>query len=144
LQIFRLAGIYGPGRNPLERIKAGRERTIVKPGQIFNRIHVSDIAATVLAGVEAGDLASGVFNVTDDEPAAPQDVAAYAAGLLGIEPPPLISWEEAEKSITPMARSFYMETKRVRNSRIKDTLGVKLAYPTYREGLGAIARGLEG
>jgi nucleoside-diphosphate-sugar epimerase len=125
-------------------MKAGRERTIVKRAQVFNRIHVADIAATVLAGIEAGNRASGVFNVTDDEPAAPEDVAAFAAALLGTEPPPLVPWEEAEKSITPMARSFYMETKRVRNSRIKDTLGVKLAYPTYREGLGAIARGLEG
>jgi nucleoside-diphosphate-sugar epimerase len=144
LQIFRLAGIYGPGRNPLERMKAGRERTIVKPGQIFNRIHVADIAATVLAGIEAGARATGVFNVTDDEPAAPEDVAAYAAELLGIEPPPLVAWEEAEKTMTPMARSFYSETKRVRNERIKAELGVALAYPTYREGLGAFAEGLVG
>jgi nucleoside-diphosphate-sugar epimerase len=144
LQIFRLAGIYGPGRNPLERIKAGRERTIVKPGQVFNRIHVADIATTVIAGIETGNRATGVFNVTDDEPAPPQDVAAFAAELLGTEPPPLVAWEEAEKSMTPMARSFYMETKRMRNSRIKDSLGVELAYPTYREGLGDLARGLLG
>ncbi len=174
VQIFRLAGIYGPGRNPLERMKAGRERTIVKPGQVFNRIHVADIATTVIAGMEqfplkwtpverkelrqdksleprpdsigseqapeAGARAAGVFNVTDDEPAAPEDVAAYAAALLGIEPPPLVPWEEAEKTMTPMARSFYSETKRVRNERIKRELGVRLAFPTYREGLGALAK----
>ncbi len=142
LQIFRLAGIYGPGRSPLERMRAGRERTIVKPGQVFNRIHVDDIAATVLAGIEAGARATGVFNVTDDEPAAPEDVAAYAAVLLGIEPPPLVPWEEAAPMMNPMARSFYAETKRVRNRRIKAELDVVLAYPTYREGLGALAGGL--
>jgi nucleoside-diphosphate-sugar epimerase len=139
LQIFRLAGIYGPGRNSLERLRAGTEKRIDKPQQVFNRIHVDDIAATVLAGVRAGASASGVFNVTDDEPAPPQDIVTYAAGLLGIEPPPLIPWEEAEKTMTPMARSFYLETKRVRNDRIKRDLGVELRFPTYREGLRAIA-----
>jgi nucleoside-diphosphate-sugar epimerase len=140
LQIFRLSGIYGPGRNPLERMKAGRERTIVKPGQVFNRIHVADIATSVIAGIEAGARSTGVFNVTDDEPAAPEDVAAYAAGLLGIEPPQLVPWEEAEKTMTPMARSFYSETKRVRNERIKAELGLQLTYATYREGLKALCQ----
>lgn len=140
VQIFRLAGIYGPGRNPLERMKAGRERTIVKPGQVFNRIHVADIATTVIAGIEKGARATGVFNVTDDEPAAPEDVAACAANLLGIDPPPLVPWEEAEPTMTPMARSFYSETKRVRNERIKRELGVQLSYATYREGLRAQSR----
>jgi dTDP-4-dehydrorhamnose reductase len=144
LQIFRLAGIYGPGRNALERLREGREKRIDKPDQVFNRIHRDDIAATVLAGIRAGRTATGVFNVTDDEPAPPQDVVTYAAELLGVEPPPLIPWGEAQKDMTPMARSFYSETKRVLNSRIKDTLGVKLAYPTYREGLGDLARGLAG
>jgi hypothetical protein len=139
LQIFRLAGIYGPGRNSLERLRAGTEKRIDKPDQVFNRIHVDDIAATVLAGIGAGAKASGVFNVTDDEPAPPQDIVTCAAGRLGIEPPPLIPWEEAEKTMTPMARSFYLETKRVRNDRIKRELGVELSYPTYREGLGAEA-----
>jgi dTDP-4-dehydrorhamnose reductase len=138
LQIFRLAGIYGPGRNAIERLRAGVEKRIDKPDQVFNRIHRDDIAATVLAGIRAGATASGVFNVTDDEPAPPQDIVTYAAGLLGIEPPPLIPWEEAEKTMTPMARSFYLETKRVRNDRIKRDLGVELRFPTYREGLESL------
>jgi nucleoside-diphosphate-sugar epimerase len=138
LQVFRLAGIYGPGRSSLERLRAGAEKRIDKPDQVFNRIHRDDIAATVLAGIRAGATASGVYNVTDDEPAPPQDIVTYAAGLLGIEPPPLIPWEEAEKSMTSMARSFYLETKRVRNDRIKGDLGVKLSYPTYREGLSSL------
>lgn len=142
LQIFRLAGIYGPGRNALERLRQGREKRIDKPGQVFNRIHRDDIAATVIAGIHMGAKASGVINVTDDEPAPPQDVVAFAAALLGIEPPPLIPWEDAEKTMTPMARSFWLETKRVRNERIRRELGVALSYPTYREGLRAIAEGL--
>lgn len=140
LQIFRLAGIYGPGRNALGRLIAGQERRINKPEQVFNRIHLADIVAVVTAGIRAGSVA-GVFNVTDDEPAAPQDVVAFAAGLLGMEPPPLIPWDAAE--LTPMAHSFYLETKRVRNRRIKEVLGVTLAYPTYREGLTALAAGLK-
>lgn len=139
LQIFRLAGIYGPGRNALERLREGREKRIDKPSQVYNRIHRDDIAATVLAGIRAGAKATGVFNVTDDEPAPPQDVVTYAAELLGIEPPPLIPWEEAEKSMTPMARSFYLETKRVRNDRIKRELGVTLLYTNYRKGLDRLA-----
>jgi len=138
LQIFRLAGIYGPGRNTIERLIAGTEKRIDKPEQVFNRIHVDDITATVLAGIRAGE-ESGIFNVTDDEPAPPQDIVTFGAGLLGIEPPPLIPWEEAERAMTPMARSFWLETKRVRNDRIKDVLGVTLRHPTYREGLRAIA-----
>lgn len=141
LQIFRLAGIYGPGRNSLERLKAGTEKRIDKPEQVFNRTHLTDIANVVLAGIEAGSDAPGIFNVTDDEPAPPQDIVTYAAELLGVEPPPLIPWEEAD--MTPMARSFYLETKRVRNQRIKQVLGVDLAYPTYREGLRALAQELK-
>jgi len=137
LQIFRLAGIYGPGRNAITQLKAGRERRIFKPGQVFNRVHVDDIAAVVEAGIHAGTAAQGVFNVTDDEPAPPQDVGAFAAELLGLVPPQLVPWEEAE--LSPMARSFYLENKRVRNARIKDVLGVRLTYPTYREGLRALA-----
>lgn len=136
LQIFRLAGIYGPGRNQFEKLRAGRERRIYKSGQVFNRIHVEDIAQTVIAGIAAGTAASGVFNVTDDEPAPPQDVIAYAAELLGMEPPPLIDWREA--GMSPMAQSFYAENKRVRNARIKAALGIELRYPTYREGLKAL------
>ncbi|MDX2264304.1 MAG: SDR family oxidoreductase [Hyphomicrobiales bacterium] len=134
-QIFRLSGIYGPGRNPLERMLAGDKQTIYKPGQVFNRIHVEDIA-TVLEAAIAGASDQPVFNVTDDEPAPPQEVADFAAALLGIAPPPLVPLDEA--ILSPMARSFYAENKRVRNELIKTELGVALAYPTYREGLRAI------
>jgi nucleoside-diphosphate-sugar epimerase len=140
LQIFRLAGIYGPGRNALERLIAGQEKRIDKPEQVFNRIHVADIVAVVEAGVGAGSV-NGVFNVTDDAPAPPQDVVTFAAELLGMEPPPLIPWDEA--NLSRMARSFYMETKRVRNRRIKDVLGVNLMYPTFRSGLRALAANLK-
>jgi nucleoside-diphosphate-sugar epimerase len=132
--ILRLSGIYGPGRSALVRLKAGMERRVHKPGQVFNRIHVEDIAGAVEAAIARG--AGGIFNVTDDEPAPPQDVSAFAAELLGIEPPPLIDWEEA--GLNPMARSFYEENKRVRNTRMKESLGLTLAYPTYREGLRAL------
>lgn len=138
LQIFRLAGIYGPRRNALEKLTSGRERRILKPGQVFNRIHVEDIASVVEAGIHAGNAASGIFNVTDDEPAPPQDVSAFAAKLLGREPPPLTPWEEARESMSEMAQSFYAENKRVQNDRIKQTLGVALKFPTYREGLRAL------
>jgi nucleoside-diphosphate-sugar epimerase len=143
VQIFRLSGIYGPGRNAVERLQEGEKQRIVKPGQVFNRIHVEDIARTLaaaIARIEDGDpalLTDPVFNVTDDEPAPPQDVTEFAAKLLGIEPPPLIPFDSA--ALSPMARSFYGENKRVRNVRIKRDLGVKLLYPTYREGLSAIA-----
>jgi nucleoside-diphosphate-sugar epimerase len=134
--IVRLAGIYGPGRGPFEKIRKGTARRIVKPGQVFNRIHVDDIAAIV--EVAFARRAAGVFNGADDEPAPPQDVLAYAAELLGLRPPPDVAFEEAE--LSPMARSFYGENKRVRNARIKDELGVRLSYPTYREGLAATLR----
>lgn len=132
--ILRLSGIYGPGRSTLVRLKAGTERRIHKPGQVFNRIHVDDIATATEAAIARG--AGGVFNITDDEPAPPQEVSAFAAGLLGIESPPLIDWQEAQ--MPPMARSFYEENKRVRNDRMKQALGVTLRYPTYREGLRAL------
>jgi nucleoside-diphosphate-sugar epimerase len=136
LQIFRLSGIYGPGRSPIDRLRAGTARRLIKPGQVFNRIHVDDIAATLAAACAAPDL-PGIYNVTDDLPAPPQDVIAFAAALIGIDPPPEIPFDTAD--ISPMARSFYGENKRVRNDRIKRELGVKLVYPTYREGLTAIA-----
>jgi nucleoside-diphosphate-sugar epimerase len=129
--IMRLAGIYGPGRNALAKLRSGQERRIAKPGQVFNRIHVEDIASAVEAAIARNS--GGVFNLTDDEPAPPQDVVAFAAGLLGMEPPPLIDWNEA--GLTPMGRSFYMENKRVGNARTKAALGLTLRYPTYREGL---------
>ena len=124
----------GRGADPFEKIRRGTARRIVKPGQVFNRIHVEDIAAIVEAAFDRR--ADGIFNGSDDEPAPPQDVLAYAAELLGLPPPPEVAYDEAE--LTPMARSFYGESKRVRNERIKRELGVKLAYPTYREGLAAV------
>jgi nucleoside-diphosphate-sugar epimerase len=132
--ILRLAGIYGPGRGPLEKIRDGTARRIVKPGQVFNRIHVDDIAAIVEAAFDRR--AKGIYNGVDDEPAPPQDVFAYAAELLGVPPPPEIPFEEAR--LSPMARSFYAENKRVRNGKVKHALGVTLACPTYREGLRAV------
>ncbi len=132
--IVRLAGIYGPGRGPFEKLRRGTARRIVKPGQVFNRIHVDDIAAIVEAAF--AQKADGVFNGSDDEPAPPQEVLAYAAKLLGLPPPAEVAYEEAE--LTPLARSFYGENKRVRNDRIKQGLGVRIAYPSYREGLQAV------
>lgn len=131
--VLRLAGIYGPGRGPFEKVRRGAARRILKDGQVFNRIHADDIAAIVAAAF-AGR-ADGVFNGVDDEPAPPQDVLAYAAELLGLPPPPEVPFDAA--AMTPMARSFWGENKRVRNDRIKKELGVRLAHPTYREGLRA-------
>ncbi|MCF3932295.1 SDR family oxidoreductase [Acuticoccus sp. M5D2P5] len=132
--IFRLAGIYGPGRNAFVNLAAGKARRIIKPGQVFNRIHVEDIAQTLVAAV--GRPAHRVYNVADDEPAPPQDVITYAAELMGTEPPPEIAFDEAD--LSPMARSFYGEVKRISNRRIRSELGVRLRYPTYREGLEAL------
>jgi nucleoside-diphosphate-sugar epimerase len=132
--IVRLAGIYGPGRGPFEKIRRGTARRIVKPGQIFNRIHVEDIAAIVAAAFDGR--ADGIFNGADDEPAPPEEVLTHAARLLGVPAPPEIPFEEA--GLSPMARSFYGEPKRVRNEKIKRELGIRLAFPTYREGLAAI------
>ena len=135
VQIFRLTGIYGPGRNALVNLAQGTARRIVKPGQVFNRIHVADIAATLLASLRK-PRSGGVYNVSDDEPAPPQDVVAFAAELAGVAAPPEVPFEGAEMS--PMARSFYAENKRVSNRLIKQELGVELLYPTYREGLCAL------
>lgn len=132
LGIFRLSGIYGPGRSAIDNLRAGTARRIVKPGQVFNRIHVGDIGGAVaLALRHEGPL--GVFNLTDDEPCPPQDVVVHAAGLLGVKPPPEIPFEKAD--LSPMGRSFYGENKRVSNARIKAALGYAFRYPTYREGL---------
>lgn len=135
LHIFRLAGIYGPARNQLVGLREGTARRIVKPGQVFSRIHVEDIANVLLASI-AHPAPGTAYNVCDNEPAPPQDVIVYAAGLLGLTPPPEIPFEEAE--LSPMAKSFYAESKRVSNKRIRETLGVTLRYPTYREGLKAL------
>ncbi|MEM0948344.1 MAG: SDR family oxidoreductase [Pseudomonadota bacterium] len=135
LHIFRLAGIYGPGRGPFAKVRAGTARRIVKPGQVFSRIHVDDIAQVLVASILRPNPIRA-YNLCDDDPAPPQDVIAHAARLLGLPLPPEIPFDEAEMS--PMGRSFYAESKRVRNDRIKDELGVKLLYPDYRTGLAAL------
>ncbi|MGH6835634.1 MAG: SDR family oxidoreductase [Methylocella sp.] len=139
--ILRLAGIYGPGRNMLLNLKAGTARRIVKRGQVFNRIHVEDICRAIDAAI-AHKGPGGVFNVSDDAPAPPQDVTTYAAMLMGIEPPPEQDIETAD--LSPMTRSFYAENKRASNRKLKDELGVKLAFPTYRVGLEALWEAGEG
>ncbi|TFV78730.1 SDR family oxidoreductase [Bradyrhizobium frederickii] len=138
--ILRLAGIYGPGRNALATLRAGTARRIIKPGQVFNRIHVEDIASTIMAAIGHGS--GGTWNVCDDEPAPPQDVIAYAAKLMGVAPPPEEAFATAEMS--PMARSFYASSARVSNATLKRELGVALAHPTYRHGLDALWRAGEG
>lgn len=135
LHIFRLAGIYGPGRGPFAKVRSGTARRIIKEGQVFSRIHVDDIAQVVAASITQPN-PGAVYNVCDNDPAPPQDVIGHAAALLGLPMPPALDFETAE--MTPMARSFYAESKRVKNDRIKDELGVELLYPTYREGLAAL------
>ncbi|MCO4823439.1 MAG: SDR family oxidoreductase [Amylibacter sp.] len=135
LHIFRLAGIYGAGRGPFSKVRAGTARRIIKVGQVFSRIHVEDIAQVLAASI-AQPNAGAVYNLCDDDPAPPQDVIGYAAELLGVPLPEAVEYEAAE--MTPMARSFYAESKRVRNDRIKDELGVALKYPDYRVGLQAL------
>ncbi len=136
LQIFRLGGIYGPGRSALDTVRRGTARRIVKPGQVFNRIHVADIAQVLAAGL-VGQGASTIYNLVDDEPAPPQDVVSFAAGLLGVAPPAEQNFDEAQ--LTAKARSFYADCKRVRNDRVKHDFNISLAYPTYRQGLRALA-----
>lgn len=134
---LRLPGIYGPGRSPLERVRGPKARRIIKAGQVFNRIHVDDIAGAVRHIMTLTDAAAHhAINVTDDLPAAPQDVLVHAAGLLGIDPPPEVPFDEAD--LSPMARSFYSENKRVSNDLLTRELGYDLLYPTYREGLAAL------
>ena len=138
LHIFRLAGIYGPGRGPFEKVRDGTARLIVKPGQVFSRIHVEDIAQ-VLAASMARPNPGRIYNVCDDDPSPPEDVLAHAAELLGLPRPPEVPYDPA--GMTPMAASFYAENKRVRNDRIKAELGVSLRYPDYRFGLRAMLQG---
>ena len=135
MHIFRLAGIYGPGRGPFAKVRNGTARRIVKPGQVFSRIHVEDIAQVLEASIKCPN-PGAAYNLCDDDPAPPQDVIAHAADLLGMPIPPEIPFDQAE--VTPMARSFYAESKRVSNDRIKTELGVKLIYPDYRAGLSAL------
>lgn len=135
---FRLAGIYGPGRSALDSVRSGTARRIIKPGQIFSRIHVDDIAAVVQASMLQPN-PGRIYNVCDDEPAPPQDVIAHAATLLGLPVPPDLPIEQA--NLSPMAASFYADSRRVRNTRIKEELGVTLRHPTYRHGLEAQLHG---
>ena len=137
VHLFRLAGIYGPGRSALDTVREGRARRIVKPGQVFSRIHVEDIASVLEASIGKPN-PGAAYNVCDDDAAPPQDVIAYACALLGGEAPPEIPYAEAAPSMSEMARSFYADSKRVANHRIKTELGVRLAYPDYRVGLKAL------
>ncbi|MGA0594237.1 SDR family oxidoreductase [Enterovirga sp. CN4-39] len=141
VQVFRLAGIYGPGRSPLRKVLDGTAKRIVKPGQVFNRIHVADIAAVLAASLEQ-PRAGAIYNVADQEPAPPQDVVAHAANLAGLPPPPEVAFDDAD--MTPMARSFYSENKRVSSRLVREELGVTFRYPTYREGLASLAENFDG
>ncbi|MEN8722051.1 MAG: SDR family oxidoreductase [Alphaproteobacteria bacterium] len=136
LTTFRIAGIYGPGRSPLDQLTADTARRIDKPGHAFGRIHVEDIANAVVTAMQ--QRAHNIYNLCDDEPAAPADVTAFAADLLGITPPPLVAYGEA--NLSDMAKTFWMDNRRVRNDRLKNLIGGTLLYPTYREGLIALSR----
>jgi nucleoside-diphosphate-sugar epimerase len=133
--VFRLAGIYGPGRSVFDKLAAGTARRINKDGQVFSRIHVADIASVLEASI-ARPRAGAIYNVADDEPAAPGEVVAYAAEMIGVTPPPEVAFEDAD--LTPMTRSFYEGSRRIGNALIKSELGVELRYPTYREGLASL------
>ena len=137
LHIFRLAGIYGPGRGPFAKVRKGTSRRIIKPGQVFSRIHVEDIGAILDASIRQPN-PGAIYNLCDDDPAPPEAVIEHAAKLLGLPVPPAVPFEDAD--MTPMARSFYAESKRVKNHRIKAELGVKLRYPDYRSGLAALLK----
>ena len=141
VHVFRLAGIYGPGQSQLVQLARGTAKRIIKPGQVFNRIHVEDIARALDASLTR-PRPGAIYNVTDNEPAPPQDVVTFAASLCNVTPPPEISLDDA--NLTEMGRSFYTESKRVRNDLLRNELGVTLAYPTYREGLIALRAAGEG
>jgi len=135
VHVFRLAGIYGPGRSALDTVRSGRARRIDKPGQVFSRIHVADIVRALRASMAAPD-PGAVYNLCDDDPAPPAEVIAHASELLGVAPPPLVPFASA--ALSEMARSFYADNKRVSNRRMKERLGVRLLYPSYRDGLRAL------
>jgi nucleoside-diphosphate-sugar epimerase len=141
VDVLRLAGIYGPGRNALLKLQRGEARRIVKPAQVFNRIHVDDIAAVAVRLIEAGG-SGGIWNVADEAPAPPEDVIVFAAELLGVVPPPTEDFVSAR--LTPMARSFYDDNRRVDVGKLRRELGYRWLYPTYREGLRALAEAGEG
>ena len=143
VHVFRLAGIYGPGRNVLDQVRRGEARRIERPGHLFSRIHVDDIAVVLRASIERPD-PGRIYNVCDDEPAAPAEVTAFACRLLSAPVPLPVSLEEAWPAMSPMARSFWRDNRRVDNGRMKRELGVRLRYPSYREGLTALAAGEMG
>jgi hypothetical protein len=132
LQIFRLAGIYGPGKSALDSVRAGIKRRILKAGHAFSRVHVDDVIQTLILSFTKGQ-AGDIFNVVDDEAAPSHEVIAYACRLLGKEPPPIVPFEDA--NLAPITASFYADNKSIRNGKIKNQLGVNLKYPNYREGL---------
>jgi nucleoside-diphosphate-sugar epimerase len=135
VHIFRLAGIYGPGRSAIDSLRTGKAKRVVKPGQVFSRIHVDDIAGALLTSL-ARPTPGEIYNLCDDDPAGPDEVIAHAALLMGIEPPPAIPFDQAE--LSEMARSFYADNKRVSNLKMKQVLGYSLKYPSYKDGLRAI------
>jgi len=137
VQVFRLAGIYGPGRSPVDQVRRGAARRIDKTGHAFSRIHVEDIAAVLEASIDRPS-PGAIYNVCDNEPAPQADVIAYACELLGREPWPLIPFDEAAAEMSPMALSFWADNRRVSNKRLREELGVVLSYPTYREGLASL------
>ncbi len=137
VHVFRLAGIYGPGRSELDRVRAGTSKRIDRPGHRFGRIHVDDIARVLEASI-ARPNPGAAYNVTDDEPAEPRHVVEEACRLLGVAPPPLQAYADAEPAMSPMMRSFWRDNRTVANRRLHDELGVTLACPSYREGLRAV------
>jgi len=143
VHVFRLAGIYGPGRSAIDQVRRGEVRRIDRPGHLFSRIHVDDIACVLKASI-ARPRPGAIYNVCDDEPAAPADVTAYACRLLGVEPPPSIAFEHALPSMSAMARSFWNDNRRVDNSLLERELAVRLRYPDYRSGLAALAAARTG
>lgn len=138
VQIFRLSGIYGPGRNPIVKLRQGTATRLIKPGQVFNRIHVDDIAGVLMASLERPRHGT-VYNVTDDEPAPPQDVVSFAAELSGLTPPPETAFDPSK--LSPMAAAFYGENKRVSNALVKRELGYSFRYPNYRAALPVLLAG---
>lgn len=138
LHIFRLSGIYGPARTVLDELRSGQARRVDKPGQFFSRIHVDDIVQTLLASIQKPNSGT-IYTLSDDEPCSSAEVMAYGAQLLGLAPPPLVRFEDA--NLSPMAQSFYADNRRIRNDRIKSELGIRLKFPTYREGLRACLTG---
>ena len=137
LHVFRLAGIYGPGRSVFDKVRDGTAQRIIKPDHLFSRIHVDDIVKVLLASMNHPD-PGAIYNVADDEPAAPSDVAELAAKLLGKTPPTAVTFEEASANMSDMARTFWADNRRINNQRIKEELGIELSYPSFREGLKAV------